>query len=50
MLDGNENKSKGDKDLKSWVNDNSIVLKNTIYLKELDFIDFPTFVEKEQKL
>ena len=27
MLDGNENKSKGDKDLKSWVNDNSIVLK-----------------------
>ena len=40
MLDGNENKSKGDKDLKSWVNDNSIVLKNTIYLKNLILLIF----------
>lgn len=46
MLDGNENKSKGDKDLKSWVNNNSIVLKKYHLPKELDFIDFPTFVEK----
>jgi hypothetical protein len=46
MLDGNENKSKGDKDLKSWVNDNSIKLKHYHLPKELDIIDFPTFVEK----
>lgn len=46
MLDGNENKSKNAKDLKVWVTDNSIPLKKYYLPKELDLVDFPTFVEK----
>ncbi|WP_416865440.1 MAG: DUF262 domain-containing protein [Imperialibacter sp.] len=49
MLDGNENKSKNAKDLKTWVTDNSISLKNYYLPKELDLIDFPTFVEKRSE-
>lgn len=50
MLDGNENKSKNAKDLKVWVTDNSITLKKYYLPKELDLVDFPTFVEKRTEL
>lgn len=50
MLDGNENKSKNAKDLKEWVVSNSIPLKNYYLPKELDFQDFPSFIEKRTEL
>ena len=50
MLDGNENKSKNAKDLKVWVTDNNIPLKKYYLPKELDLVDFPTFVEKRTEL
>lgn len=50
MLDGNENKSKNAKDLNVWVTENSIPLKKYYLPKELDFIDFPIFVEKRTTL
>jgi uncharacterized protein with ParB-like and HNH nuclease domain len=46
MLDGNENKSKGAKDLNIWVNESSISYKKHFLPKELDIIDFPIFVQK----
>jgi len=50
MLDGNENKSKNAKDLKTWIEDFKPNLKNHYLPKEVDLIDFPTFVEKRQEL
>lgn len=50
MLDGNENKSKRDKDLRSWITDNSIVLKKHHLPIEVDLINFPTFVEKRTEI
>lgn len=50
MLDGNENKSKNAKDLKPWVEDNSISLKKHFLPKELEFTDFPIFVQKRVEL
>jgi uncharacterized protein with ParB-like and HNH nuclease domain len=50
MLDGNENKSKGAKDLNVWVKENSISLKKHYLPNELELNDFPKFVEKRQKL
>jgi len=50
MLDGNENKSKSAKDLNIWVSENSIQLKKYYLPKELEFNDFPIFVEKRTEL
>ena len=50
MLDGNENKSKGAKDLKTWVQEASPSLQKHYLPRELEFNNFPTFVEKRIKL
>lgn len=50
MLDGNENKSKGDKDLKNWVADNSIDLEKYHLPQELELVDFPSFVIKRTEI
>ncbi len=50
MLDGNDNKSKGSKDLKTWAIENSINNKKYYFPKELDLQDFPTFVKKRVEL
>ena len=50
MLDGNENESKGSKDLKLWVDENSISLKKHYLPNELNLKDFPIFVEKRKDL
>lgn len=50
MLDGNENKSKGAKELKLWVAENTISLKKHYLPNELSLIDFPIFVEKRKEL
>lgn len=50
LLDGNENKSKGAKDLSIWVKDTSPSLQKHYLPKELDFVDFPIFVEQRMAL
>jgi hypothetical protein len=50
MLDGNENESKGAKDLKLWVIENTISLKKHYLPNELSLKDFPIFVEKRKGL
>jgi uncharacterized protein with ParB-like and HNH nuclease domain len=50
MLDGNDNKSKGAHDLKTWVTEYAIDLKKHYLPQELDLIDFPTFVKKRTEL
>jgi len=50
MLDGNENKSKNAKELKLWVEDYGTSLKKHYLPKELEFAEFPIFVEKRTKL
>jgi len=50
MLDGNENQSKSSKDLKSWVEEYNPSRKNHYLPKELDFKDFPVFIEKRGNL
>lgn len=50
MLDGNENKSKGAKDLKVWVEETSPSLSKHYLPKELELSEFPIFVEKRMAL
>ena len=50
MLDGNENKSKGAKDLKTWVQEASPSLQKHYLPREIEFNNFPTFVEKRINL
>jgi hypothetical protein len=50
MLDGNENKSKGAKDLKNWVEETSPSLSKHYLPKELELTDFPIFVKKRMEL
>lgn len=50
MLDGNENSSKGAKDLKTWVETSSPSMKKHYLPKELDFKDFPIFVDLRLEL
>jgi len=46
MLDGNENKSKGAKNLKTWVEEVSPPLQKHYLPTKLDFSDFPDFVKE----
>jgi uncharacterized protein with ParB-like and HNH nuclease domain len=50
MLDGNENKSKSDKDLRTWVEEYSPSLRKHYLPKQIDFSNFPTFVKERMKL
>lgn len=50
MLDGNENKSKGAKDLKTWVAESSPSMKKHYLPSKLDFTEFPSFVEARIEL
>jgi uncharacterized protein with ParB-like and HNH nuclease domain len=50
MLDGNENKSKGAKDLIDWVQEYSPSLKKHFLPKELELENFPNFVNKRYNL
>lgn len=50
MLDGNENKSKGTKALKDWVEETSPSVAKHYLPKELELSEFPIFVEKRMVL
>jgi uncharacterized protein with ParB-like and HNH nuclease domain len=50
MLDGNENKSKSDKDLRTWVEEYSPSLRKHYLPKQIDLLDFPIFVKERMKL
>jgi uncharacterized protein with ParB-like and HNH nuclease domain len=50
MLDGNENKSKSDNELKTWVSKFKPSLQNHYLPSELELKNFPTFVEKRSAL
>jgi hypothetical protein len=50
MLDGNENKSKNAKDLNVWVAESKVNQKRHYLPNEIDFLEFPIFVEKRIKL
>lgn len=50
MLDGNENKSKNAKALNEWVKESKVNRKNHYLPNELDFLEFPIFVEKRMEL
>ena len=50
MLDGNENMSKSAKDLKMWVDENSISREKFFLPKNLDLKNFPDFVEERFEL
>ena len=50
MLDENENISKNDKELKKWVKANSIDQRKHYLPDNLEFENFPSFIEDRKKL